>query len=249
MFRFFKSKKKQLITTDIHAHLIPGIDDGPKTIEESIAMIRGLYNLGYKKLYATPHVYNEYYPNSRLDILAGFEVLKRNVDQANIDIEIYPAAEYFLDDSFMDLLHKNELLPIANKYLLVEDAFFERKDLIENYIFQIKVNGYRPILAHPERYLHIGKNKDRFRKLKEMGCLFQINQLSLVGYYGASVKRLAKYLLKEDYVDFIGTDIHNIRQVGQLKKLLQANSFQRMLRTYQFQNESLFNTIPSLVKK
>lgn len=241
MFHFFNSPKNNQIQTDIHAHLIPSIDDGPKTIEESISLIRGLANLGYKRLYATPHVYQEYYPNDKLTILAGFQVLKRNVDQSKIDIELYPAAEYFLDQSFMELLHKKELLFIANNYLLIEDAFFDRKDLIENYIFQIKVNGYQPILAHPERYLHIGENKDRFKKLKEMGCLFQLNLLSLTGYYGGPVKRLANYLLKANYIDFIGTDLHNLEQLALLKKLVQSTSYKRLLRNHQFQNEDLIS--------
>ena len=239
MFSFFNRPKKALITTDIHAHLIPGIDDGPKSFAESIRLIKGLSELGYKRLYATPHVYQELYPNDRLDILAGFEVLKRHLEPLNLDVEIYPAAEYFLDEYFLELLKKDELLPIGDNYLLVEDSFYERKDLIENYIFQIRVSGYQPILAHPERYLHIGKNKDRFGKLKEMGCLFQLNLLSLLGHYGAEVKNLAKFLLKNGYIDFLGTDLHNEPQLKQLKKLKKSKFYKQLLANNTFQNERI----------
>ena len=237
MFRLFKSAIKPKITTDIHAHLISGIDDGPKTIEESINLIKGLKDLGYQTLYATPHVYQELYPNDRLDVLAGFEVLKKRVDQLQIDIDIHPAAEYFLDEHFMELLQRKEVLPIANKYLLVEDTFFERKNLIENYIFQIRVSGYQPILAHPERYLHI--DKGRFRKLKEMGCLFQLNLLSLDGYYGSQVKRFAKYLLKQGYIDFLGTDLHNLQQLKLLRQFMNSSSYSRLLGTHKFKNNQI----------
>ena len=207
-------------------------------------MTQGLEKLGYKRLYATPHVYNEYYPNDRLDILAGFEVLKRNIEPLNLDIEIYPAAEYFLDEHFLELLKKDELLCIADNYLLVEDAFFDRKELIENYIFQIRVNGYQPILAHPERYLHIGQDKDRFRKLKDMGCLFQMNVLSLLGYYGSEVKKLAKYLIHQGYIDFLGTDIHNEQQLKLLKKLKQSNTYNHLLENNTFLNERISSRSP-----
>ena len=239
MFRLFKNTHKQKITTDIHAHLIPGIDDGPKTIVESIELIRGLKELGYQRLYATPHVYQELYPNDKLDILAGFEVLKKQVDQQNIVVDLFPAAEYFLDDHFLELLDSKEVLPIAKKYLLVEDTFFERKTLIENYIFKIRVSGYQPILAHPERYLHIGQSKDRFKKLKEMGCLFQMNLLSLTGYYGVEVKRLAKYLLKQGFIDFLGTDLHNKQQLKLLRQFRKTSTYRNLLGNQEFMNNQI----------
>jgi len=249
MFRFFRNSKRnqiQHVQVDIHAHLIPNLDDGPKSMEESVSLIRGLIELGYETLYATPHVYEEYYPNDRLDVLAGFEALQRTIKRLKYDIKLFPAAEYFLDEHFLKLLEKKELLAISNKYLLVEDAFYERKDLIENYVFQILVNGYRPILAHPERYLHIAKNKDRFTKLKEMGCLFQLNLLSPTGYYGTEVKRLAKYLLKKGYIDFVGTDLHNEPQLKQLRQFKVSNTYRNLLANYNFRNNQII-AAPSLI--
>ena len=162
MFSFFFKKKIKVdakflgIDVDMHSHLIPGIDDGAKTLEDSIGLIRGLQDLGFKKIITTPHIYKEHYPNTKAGILRGLEELKKGLIDANIDIAIEASAEYFMDDHFESLIDKNEILPLNGKdgkYVLVEMSFFGMPPKLEDYLFKIQLKGYTPILAHPERYL------------------------------------------------------------------------------------------------
>ena len=196
--------------------------------------------LGYTKLCATPHVYQEYYPNKRQEILEKYDFLLEELAMRNIKIEINCAAEYYLDSHFLDLLSKNKVLPIANKYLLVEDNFLERAERIESFIFAIRTHGFQPILAHPERFSHIAKDQNRLYHLRQMGCLFQLNLLSLAGYYGAEAQHFGKMLLKKNYVDFIGTDIHNTKQLAILEKVLTTNRYRKILQNLSTKNNLLF---------
>lgn len=227
------------IHTDIHAHLLPGVDDGPKTMEESAALISGLVALGYKKLYATAHVYQEFYPNQSKGLLDKYAELKAYLKAQNIEVDLYCAAEYFLDETFLDLLEKKDLLFVEDNYLLVEDSFLERRDLVENYIFKIRTKGYKPILAHPERYKHLAKNLERCSKLKKMGCFFQVNILSLIGHYGPEAKKAAEVFLKKGYVEFLGTDLHHKRHLKLLEKFKQTNKYRRLLSRYSLRNNLL----------
>ncbi len=222
MFPFF-NKYKGLINTfplnvDIHAHLIPGIDDGPTTIEESISMIEKLAKIGYEKLTATPHVFSEFYPNSSHKILTHFERLEKAVVEAKIPITLEVAAEYFLDAHFLDLLYSEDLLMLNNNQLLVEmstcGSSLNSKDILS----QIIKKGYQPILAHPERYLYL-KEED-YMELLHLGCSFQMNMLSVVGYYGKDVKRRALKLIENNQVHHFGTDAHSEAQVDLITEIV-----------------------------
>ena len=225
MFSFFKKKKKEYsvdfeaIGVDIHSHLIPGVDDGAKNIEDAIALIRGLKNLGFKKIITTPHVYQDYYPNTSDRLLAGLDTLRNALKSANIDIEVECAAEYYMDEVFESLLDKKELLTFGGNHVLVEMSFFQEANKLEEYLFQMQIAGYQPILAHPERYTYYMRNFERFQNIKDRGCKLQLNLLSLTGHYGKEVKDLAIKLLDNNLYDFVGTDTHNLGHIEQLKTL------------------------------
>ena len=155
-------------------------------------------------------------------------------------MELNCAAEYYLDNHFLALLSKKEVLPITNKYLLVEDNFLERAEGIEPFIFAIRTHGFLFILAHPERFSHIAKDQSRLYQLRQMGCLFQLNLLSLAGYYGTEAQYFGKMLLKKNYVDFIGTDIHNTKQLAILEKVLTNNRYRKLLQNLSAKNNLLF---------
>ncbi len=215
MISFF-NRNKELINNfpfnvDVHAHLIPGIDDGPATMEESIRMIEKLAKIGYKRLTATPHVFSEYYPNTNNTILTGFKQLQTAVSAANIDIILDVAAEYFLEEDFLIQLHSTPLLTINDNQLLVEMSTFGAPPNLKEMILQIKAYGYQPILAHPERYLYLEETD--YLQLLELGCTFQINLLSSTGYYGKNVQQRALKLIKKGWVHHIGTDAHSETQV------------------------------------
>ncbi len=221
---FFKLNKKKAnkdfkfsLGRDIHAHLIPGVDDGPQTMEESLALIRGLNSLGINHLTATSHIYHQYYPNTKEGLLDAFIKLREAILLNDIDIEIDLAAEYFLDEHFMDLLEKGALLAISDNYILVEMPFVAMPPNLFEYFFAMQVHGYKPILAHPERYIYL--TSADYQKLLDFGCQFQLNLLSLAGYYGKPVEKRAFTLLEKQWIHALGTDVHNQHQLRALEKL------------------------------
>lgn len=247
MFGFFRKKNTQLlglsgIGVDMHSHLIPGIDDGAKTVEDSITLIRGLQDLGYQKIITTPHIYKEHYPNTKEEILRGLDELRTSLKIAKIDIPIEASAEYFMDEHFEDLLDRNEILPLNNKYVLVEMSFFGMPPKLEQYIFKIQLKGYIPILAHPERYLFYHNDYEQFEELKAKGVLLQLNISSIMGYYGKPIKLIAHKLLKDKLIDLIGTDMHHTGHLEYLKSNLKNNELQQILSKYEFQNANIFGT-------
>ncbi len=244
MYAFFKKPTPKIrqfpFKADIHAHLIPGIDDGPADIAESIKMIRKMSELGYQKLTATPHVFAEFYPNTKAKILDSFNLLKKEVAAASIPVELSVAAEYFLDNTFEVLLDSEKLLTIHEHQLLIEISTFGKPLNLYDLIAQIQQKGYQPVLAHPERYLHLS-DKD-YQKLLEAGCLFQLNMLSANGYYGRPVQKRAFHLIKNDWTHFIGTDVHSLNQVELIESLVGTAFFDQLLckRSYTQQNIAHF---------
>jgi protein-tyrosine phosphatase len=222
-FHFYKKKKEgpndlSALGCDLHSHLIPGIDDGVRDMEGAMKMIRGLSELGYKKLITTPHVLGDIYPNTPLTIGEGYKAVAAEIREQKIPVEFFTAAEYLMDDFFEGLLDDGEpLLTLKDKMVLVELSFVVAAINLKDMLFKLQIKGYQPVLAHPERYLYFGANKGWYDEIRETGCLFQLNLLSLGGYYGKSSLELAKWLVKKKYVDFLGTDLHHERHLAFLR--------------------------------
>ncbi|MEI8278359.1 MAG: CpsB/CapC family capsule biosynthesis tyrosine phosphatase [Bacteroidota bacterium] len=228
------------LQTDIHSHFIPGIDDGAQTIEDSIMLIREMHAMGFRNIITTPHIKFDHYPNTTATILQGLHGLQQALKENNIDMPIKAAAEYFVDDHFMQLLENEPLLTIRNKEILIEFSFvFEPMGLFDT-IFKIQTYGYRPILAHPERYSFFHNKPNIYSELKDRGCLFQLNTISLSGYYGRIVKDIADSMIGKNLYDYCGSDMHHIRHAEVLKKLMLSNSF-NTLRDYPFLNAQLLS--------
>ena len=223
MFDFLKRKKDFLIellpiVTDLHSHILPGIDDGSPDIETSLQLIKGIHALGIRKSIATPHIISDLYRNTPEIINAALAEVKLACEAENIDIEISAAAEYMLDDYFLHLLRQPEpLLTLHNNYILTEQSFATPTENLHHIAFEIITVGYKPIMAHPERYHFYHQNYDAYRKLKDMGFLLQVNLLSLVGYYGKPVYKAAKYLFENNLADLVGTDMHHERHLEALQ--------------------------------
>ena len=220
----FNKKPKDVVndfsalSCDLHSHLIPGIDDGVKDMDGALAMIRGLSSLGYKKIITTPHILRDIYPNTPDTIGSGYETVAAELKRQQIPVEFSTAAEYLMDDYFDGLLDSNEpLLTLKDKMVLVELSFVVAAINLKEMLFKMQIKGYQPVLAHPERYLYFGANKDWYDQIRGTGCLFQVNLLSLGGYYGKSSLELAKWLVKKKYVDFLGTDLHHERHLTFLR--------------------------------
>lgn len=205
---------------DIHNHILPGIDDGAKSIEESIDLIIKLKNLGVKEFIPTPHVMQDFYPNTDETIGDSyFKLLESLTPKLLSTIRINPAAEYMMDYHFENLVEGRNLFTIKGNFVLVEMSYFQPPINLEQIIFKIKTSGYLPILAHPERYGYYHNNKSYYKKLKQLGCFFQLNLLSLSSYYGNNVEKTANYLIDENLIDFAATDVHNEKQIELLSNL------------------------------
>jgi protein-tyrosine phosphatase len=241
----FKKKHTETIDlswlgTDMHSHLIPGIDDGAKDIATSLELIRGFIKLGYKKLITTPHILWEVYPNTTEIITAGIEELRATVAKEGLDIELHAAAEYYMDDYFEEELNKKTpLLCISDNMVLVEFSMLIAPFDFQKIIFEMQMQEYQPVLAHPERYTYLSRTKSVFEDLKTAGCLFQLNLLSLTGYYGKAVQELAEYLLKNNYYDLAGTDLHHAQHLSALQKLSSSPLYQKLKDNSRLRNSSL----------
>ena len=217
MFNLFKKREalvhisgKLPVTLDIHSHILPGIDDGSPDTDTSIELIQGLYDLGIRKSIATPHIIGDMYRNTPEIINSALEKVKVACKKAKINIELSAAAEYMIDDYFLALLkNKAPLLTLHKNILLTEISYATPPVNLGAIISNILAEGYRPILAHPERYFFYHHNFDQYYRLKEMGFLLQVNLLSLTGYYGSGAKKAAKFILEKDLASLVGTDLHH----------------------------------------
>ena len=223
---FFKKKVIPLIDffpkefVDIHSHLLPGIDDGAKNLDNSIELILKMRSYGIKNIITTPHVLGDVYPNASNTIKEKLQEVKEELIKRNIkDISIRAAAEYMMDEQFSKLLEKDDILTLKDNFILVEMSYFSAPINIYDILFEIQLKGYKPILAHPERYSFYHNDLNHYQKLKKAGCLFQLNLLSLTEQYGKGVQKISEKLLKENLYDFVGTDTHHHNHLALLKKI------------------------------
>lgn len=233
--------KKSLaaIKVDIHSHLIPGIDDGSSSEEKSLEMIRLMQAEGFEKIITTPHIHPKY-PNSEQQILAGLTKLQDAVKRENITIDLEAAAEYYVDEKFMERVEKKEsLLSFGDRYILVECSFNVKPFFFESVIYKLKENGYRPVLAHPERYKFLEGNIGWLNQLKTTGVLFQVTLGSIGGYYGSMPKKIGIELIKNEMVDFLASDLHRSLQFDFLKKGLRSKEVQQLLKKGRVVNSEL----------
>lgn len=224
---------------DMHSHLVPGIDDGSQSVEDSLLLIRGFQQSGYTKLITTPHVQLEFYDNTREKLRAHFARLQRVMTELGITLELQVAAEYYLDNMFLSSVLPDGLLSFGDKYVLVEVSMAGWPRNFSDMIFAIQSMGYKPILAHPERYLY-EENPNTYLELKARGVCMQMNLLSVMGYYGKTVKGLAEKLMDHKVYDFCGSDVHHQRHMAQITRLMQEQpALMAKLGSYGFRNEVL----------
>jgi protein-tyrosine phosphatase len=217
---FFKKKKQNLFNglVDFHNHLLPGIDDGSKSIEQSQEMLNIYNELGIEKIIASPHVFKDLYPNTSKTIKKSYDSLIPSLIDQETKLLGY-GAEYMVDEFFLkELDKKNELLTCFKNHVLIEIPFFGQLKLLEEALFKLQNVGYVPILAHPERYIAIESSK-KIEELKSRGAKMQLNALSLNGFYGKEVKDKSNNFLRSQLYDFICTDAHNPYQLKKLKEI------------------------------
>lgn len=206
---------------------------------DTLDILRGLQSLGYDHLIATPHVYQEYYPNSSDTIRKKLAEVREAATEAGIDLRLEASAEYMLDERFQELMAEDDLLPFGKNHILVELGFLAEPPNVEDTFFQLRTKGYRPILAHPERYLYLADDLDRYARFRELGALLQVNILSLVGHYGPEIKKLGWQLIKNDLADLLGTDCHHTGHVEKLQAALGDRKVQKVLQKGEWLNGTL----------
>jgi len=228
---FFKKKSEslaQVIKTDMHSHLLAGLDDGVKSHEEALIIIQNFSLLGYKKIITTPHIMSDYYRNEPEQIIEKLDELNKVLQEKQIPVTLEAAAEYYLDETLIAKMNnQNRLLTFGLNYLLFETNFFSEPSQLKEFIFNAITHGYKPVLAHPERYQYMTLQKAE--DLKDRGVLLQLNLPSLVGYYGKPVERMAVKLIDAGWIDLVGSDCHNMLQFKALEAAFKNRNFKKAL--------------------
>ncbi len=248
MFNIFRSKPQEPVelcfSTDIHCHVLPGIDDGAENIDTAVQIVEGMKGLGINRILASPHITYGTFENSDSTILPALDSLKTALKDKGISMDLSAHAEHRMDELFTSMLEKGTVRPLPNGYLLVENSYLQEPWNIEQLAFDIQVKGFTPILAHPERYVYYFRNKDRYRTLHNAGLKFQINLLSLALAYAKEEKVIAEWLMEQGLVDFIGTDIHHPAHVEIIEKYLRTKDARRHMSALApvVQNDTAFIT-------
>lgn len=212
---------------DMHSHLLPGIDDGVKSIDEAVSICLEMEKAGYRKLITTPHIMGDFFRNSPDNILPLRDQLQEALIKENSNLEIHASGEYYLDEWFPEKIKNNELLPFLDNYILVETPFLNKHSGFREMIFELQTKGYKPILAHPERYTFV-KSSEEYQEWVDMGILLQVNITSLARNYSPQVRQNAKTLIKKKLVHFAGTDIHNQKHMRLFYSALKQNAFKEL---------------------
>tara|TARA_B110000971_G_scaffold148695_1_gene152020 strand:+ start:40 stop:792 length:753 start_codon:yes stop_codon:yes gene_type:complete len=242
------SKKEEIIDpidisflkNDIHSHLIPGIDDGSPDMETTIILLKKFVDLGYKKVITTPHVMSDYYKNNPKIILSGLNNVRKEIKKQNLNIEIEAAAEYNLEPEFEKLLDDGKLLSFGtDKYLLFELSFFDEPLRLNETIWKMIEKGFRPVLAHVERYGYWHNNYDKVEEMINRGVKLQLNIGSVTGAYGPEVKKFAERLIKDEIIDFVGSDCHHQQHLEMINHAIRLPIFHSLVKQSQILNKSL----------
>jgi protein-tyrosine phosphatase len=242
MFSFLKSKSTlaALIPNnyvDIHSHILPGIDDGAKNLKDSQFLMESMLGFGFKKCITSPHTMANVYNNTIETINHAKEKVMNELPDLAQKLELKAASEYFIDENFIENFKSNSLLTIKDNFVLVEMSFLNPPIQLHDYLFELQLAGYQPILAHPERYSFYHSNFKEFEKLKKMGLKFQMNLLSAVGYYGPDVAKASDKLLKSGFIDFVGSDIHHKQHIDSFARkvvLKETKAFEIAIENNQF---------------
>lgn len=205
---------------DIHSHLLPGVDDGFRSMESMLRAIHALADGGCRDLVFTPHMNPDVYPDkTEKDFRRVYDELLPQIPK-EWGVTTALAAEYMVVKNFEQrVTHPEDLLTYSDGSILIEMSYYFRSTNLEDTLFNLKMAGLRPILAHPERYLYMADELQTFDNWHNMGCRFQMNLLSLTGAYGPASMRILKYLLAKGWYDFVATDLHSLEQLNRINEV------------------------------
>lgn len=231
MFSFFSkrgSPNPAALLSDIHSHLLPGIDDGVRDFEEALQVVSQLKDLGYQKLVTTPHIMSDTYRNDAAIIGGRLKELMLFLSENRIEIKIEAAAEYYFDTWLINEVNEGRpLLTFGDHYLLFEMNYMTEPYQLNDFIFKVTTAGYKPVLAHPERYQFM--TAEKAEDLHHRGVLLQVNILSFMDYYSKPVRQMANHLVERGWVNFLGSDCHNLRHATLLREAIKNKYFKRAM--------------------
>jgi tyrosine-protein phosphatase YwqE len=245
LFGFLSAKPKNRVALDLskvkvdmHSHLIPGIDDGAKNMDETIALLTKFEALGYSKIITTPHIKNPSYPNTSAIILSGLNEVRNEMKSLGIKLTLEAAAEYYYDESFLEKVKNRDVLTFGDNYVLFEFSFYHAPTFVDVLFDELINAGYKPVVAHFERYLYFLGSIEKAAEWRKRGVNIQINLLSLTGHYGMEIKKQAEMLVDAYEFDFIGSDCHRIEHLIILEENLTLPFFEK-LNNYMTKNRLL----------
>ncbi|HMR19730.1 MAG TPA: protein tyrosine phosphatase [Sphingobacterium sp.] len=237
--------KLAFLGVDMHNHLLPGIDDGSPAVEQSLDLIKELNNLGFEKFICTPHIMEGVHPNTKATISQAHDALRQGLKGEGMKAEVYAAAEHMIDEGILPLIAKDNLCVMPGGYVLIEMSYLSESKALFQTILDIQNLGYKPILAHPERYNYYHYNFDMYKKIKDAGCMLQLNLLSISRYYGTEVKVAALTMIKSGMYDFVGTDLHHEKHLYALQDVVAKYPVRDLLKTCPILNSSLLDHLKS----
>ena len=240
-------KKKKLdhpvdlspLVTDMHSHLIPGIDDGAPDMQTVLALLEQMSRLGFRKVITTPHIMSDLYKNNTEIIRKGEKEVKEAIKKTGLNLEFHAVAEYLVDEGFAPLVQKREVMTFGDNYALIELPYYSPPKNLSELLFEMQVAGYKVILAHPERYVYWHQTFSEYEKLKDREVFFQLNTISLSGYYSLTTKKVSEKLIDAGMIDFLGSDLHSFQYLKLLEKSLYELALAKLLNSGKLKNQSL----------
>ena len=229
--KFFKRNKEQVklfYNTDIHCHILPGVDHGSQSVEQSLDMLRAEMEMGINRVILTSHVTAVTFENTREKLMDAFLAFKQAVEDEGLDIELLLSAEYRMDEFFDKQYAADQLIPMPGNFILLENSFQQELMNLDELLFDMQVKGYRTILAHPERYSYYSRRRKRYEQLHNAGAKFQINILSFTGYFGEEARESALWFAKNGMIDYLGSDMHNVKHAHIIMEYLNSKEWKRL---------------------
>jgi len=234
MFNIFHRKKENnqlFYNTDVHCHILPGVDHGSQDVEQSIEMLRAERDMGITRVILTSHVTAETFENTPDTLRPAFEILKQAVAETEdiSHMKLYLSAEYRMDEFWDKQYTLGNQIAMPGNYILMENSFHQELLGLDELLFDLKVKGYKPILAHPERYIYYAQRKQRLEQLHNTGTKFQVNLLSLAGYFGQHCRETALWLVKHGMVDMLGSDMHGMEHVKVIQDYINSKEWRKLV--------------------
>ena len=240
MFNIFKKKSKSdaklFYTTDMHSHILPGVDHGSQSVADSLEMLKAELDMGITRVICTSHVTAETFENTPETLNAAYNLLKQAVEEEGLPIELYVSAEYRIDEYWTKQYESGNLLPMPGNRILLENSFMQELIGIDEMMFNLQVEGYFPILAHPERYRYYYDRKERYKALHSASVKFQVNLLSLAGYFGKGAREISLWLIQNNLCDMFGSDMHSVEHAEIIKDYIGSKDWSKLCEKYDLQH-------------